>query len=103
MQFNKLNAPRDGLGLNLPTRCNPLTVTGPVPDFRRSVTGAINSNSPRLTCNRYYNKMLNMNSLSLAYSYGQTNKMHESKVSVCTILWLEWLIVGTVLGIQHVH
>lgn len=30
-------------------RCNPLTVTGPVPAFSLMVTGAFSSNSPRLT------------------------------------------------------
>lgn len=30
-------------------RCNPLTVTGPVPAFSRMVTGAFSSNSPKLT------------------------------------------------------
>lgn len=33
----------------LPMRCNPLTVTGPVPALSRMVTGAFSSNSPRLT------------------------------------------------------
>jgi len=33
----------------LPMRCNPLTVTGPVPAFSRMVTGAFSSKSPRLT------------------------------------------------------
>lgn len=33
----------------LPMRCNPLTVTGPVPAFSLMVTGAFSSNSPRLT------------------------------------------------------
>lgn len=37
------------LKLKLPIRCRPLTVTGPVPAFSLMVTGALSSNSPRLT------------------------------------------------------
>ena len=33
----------------LPIRCSPLTLTGPVPALSRIVTGALSSNSPRLT------------------------------------------------------